>query len=337
MNMKSFIDYSLLKHNTFGIDAKCQRYIEYATEDEAVLLACELKKPFMVIGGGSNLLLTKDYEGTVVRSAINGCEQLSDDGNDVLVRVGSGEEWDAMVAHFVENGWYGAENLSLIPGDVGASAVQNIGAYGMEVCQLIERVEAVEIGNGRKVSFSTAECQYGYRQSRFKNEWRGRFLITYVTYRLKHEFSPRIDYGNVQQELKSRGIDKPTASELRQVIVDIRKAKLPDPKEQGNAGSFFINPVVSRSKFESIQKEYPQMPHYFVDDEHEKIPAGWMIDQCGWKGRTIGHAGVHDKQALVLVNRGSATGQEIVNLCQMIQNDVLERFGIEIHPEVNIV
>lgn len=337
MSMKSFVDYSLLKHNTFGIDAKCQRYIEYATEEDAVLLACELKQPFMVIGGGSNLLLTKDYEGTVVRSAIVGCEQLSDDGNDVLVRVGSGEEWDAMVANFVENGWYGAENLSLIPGDVGASAVQNIGAYGMEVCQLIERVEAVEIGSGRKESFSAAECQYGYRQSRFKNEWKGRFLITYVTYRLKRDFSPCIDYGNVQQELKLRGIGKPTSSELRKVIVDIRKAKLPDPKEQGNAGSFFMNPVVSRSKFESIQKEYPQMPHYFVDDEHEKIPAGWMIDQCGWKGRTIGHAGVHDKQALVLVNRGGATGREIVNLCQMIQKDVLERFGIEIHPEVNII
>jgi UDP-N-acetylmuramate dehydrogenase len=336
--MKDLRNYSLLPHNTFGIDARCQRFLEYASVSEAVLIARQLSQPFIIIGGGSNLLLTRDYEGTVVRSAITGMELLSEPTiGDVLVRVGSGEEWDAVVAHFVEKGWHGAENLSLIPGDVGAAAVQNIGAYGAEVCDIIERIEAISIPDGELVTIQASDCQYGYRQSRFKQGWKNRYLITHVTYQFSPVFTPRLDYGNIRAELERRCINHPTAEQLRQVIIDIRNAKLPDPQVMGNAGSFFMNPVVGRQQFEQLLAQYPDMPHYHVDDDHEKIPAGWMIEQCGWKGRSLGRAAVHDKQALVLVNLGGATGQEVVTLCNTICKDVRQKFGIDIHPEVNIV
>ena len=332
--MVDLSDYSLLQHNTFGIDAKCRRFVEYSSVEEAQAVAKLLDGPYLLIGAGSNLLLTDDFNGTVVHSAIKGIEPQSNS----RIRCGSGETWDEVVVWCVGHGLYGAENLSLIPGEVGASAVQNIGAYGAEVKDLIEIVEAVEIGTGRLCVFSREDCQYGYRDSRFKHEWKNKYLITHVVYHLSNDESRQsTEYGNIRAELDRRGIQTPTAAELRQVVIDIRNAKLPDPKVTGNAGSFFMNPVVSREKFEALLAEYPQMPHYYIDADHEKIPAGWMIDQCGWKGRSLGRAGVHDKQALVLVNRGGATGQEIVNLCNTIRADVKEKFGIDIHPEVNII
>ena len=338
--MKDIKNYSLLGHNTFGIEATCSRFLEYATAEEAREVAAiirEEQKPYLIIGGGSNLLLTADYEGTVVHAAVKGMEPTEQADGTVLLRCGAGEVWDNVVAYCVEQGWHGAENLSIIPGEVGASAVQNIGAYGAEVKDLIAKVEAVEIASGKTVSFSNDDCEYGYRQSRFKHEWKDRYLITQVTYRLSHTFTPRLDYGNIRAELERKGIAQPTAQQLRQAIIDIRNAKLPDPKVEGNAGSFFMNPVVGREKYEQLAAEYPGMPHYTIDAEHEKIPAGWMIDRCGWKGRSLGRAGVHDKQALVLVNRGGATGNEIVRLMQAIQQDVKEKFGIDIHPEVNVI
>lgn len=332
-------NYNLLHHNTFCIDACCHTFVEYTSVEEAREVADRLKDEatLLILGGGSNLLLTGDFTGTVVHSAIKGwtTETLSD-GN-VLLRVGSGETWDDVVALCVANGWHGAENLSLIPGEVGASAVQNIGAYGAEVADLIEKVEAVDLQNGQVYEFTAADCQYGYRQSRFKHEWKNRFLITYVTYRLSTTYTPLLDYGNIRAELERRGINSPTAAEVREVIIDIRRRKLPDPAVEGNAGSFFMNPVVSRELFEQLLADYPQMPHYFVDDTHEKIPAGWLIDQCGWKGRSLGCAGVHSRQALVLVNRGGAKGEDIVHLSDAIRQDVKARFNIDIHPEVNIV
>ena len=332
--MVNEVNYSLLHHNTFGIDAKCRRFLEYASVEEAQEIARQLLEPYLLIGAGSNLLLTGDFDGTVVHSAVKGIEAQSDSH----IRCGSGETWDEVVAWCVGHGFYGAENLSLIPGEVGASAVQNIGAYGAEVKDLIASVEAVEIGTGRLCIFSREECQYGYRDSRFKHEWKNKYLITHVVYRLKtDDGQPSTEYGNIRAELDRRGIQTPTAAELREVVIAIREAKLPDPKVTGNAGSFFMNPVVSREKFEALLAQYPQIPHYYIDEQHEKIPAGWMIDQCGWKGKSLGRAGVHDKQALVLVNRGGATGQEIVDLCEAIRNDVRERFGIDIHPEVNII
>lgn len=336
--MKDIRQYSLLRHNTFGIDAACRRFIEFGTVEEAQQTVRQLDaddRPLLIIGGGSNLLLTKDYDGTVLHSAIKGHEATMLDGG-ILLRCGSGEVWDDIVALCVDNGWHGAENLSLIPGEVGASAVQNIGAYGAEAKDIIDSVEVVEIATGEVLTLTNAECQYGYRQSRFKQEWRDRYIVTHVTYRLSTTFEPSLDYGNIRSKLAEEGISKPTAAQLRNAIISIRREKLPDPKVEGNAGSFFMNPVVSREKYEQLAAVYHDMPHYIIDEHHVKIPAGWMIDQCGWKGRTLGRAGVHSRQALVLVNRGGATGQDIVTLCDRICEDVRARFGIGLHPEVNI-
>ena len=328
-------NYNLKAHNTFGIDAKCSRFLEYESVAEAQEVAKILREssiPYIIIGGGSNLLLTKDYEGIVVHSACKGVERR---GNSLI--CGSGEVWDDIVAKSIAMQLYGAENLSLIPGDVGASAVQNIGAYGSEVKDLIRKITAVEISTGAVREFNHTECEYGYRQSRFKHEWKNRFLIISVEYELSEAFQPRLDYGNIRAELERRNITEPTAQQLRDTIIDIRNAKLPDPKVMGNAGSFFMNPIVSREKYEQLAEQYVGMPHYEIDADNVKIPAGWMIDQCGWKGKSLGRAGVHDKQALVLVNRGGATGAEIVALCEAIQKDVKAKFDIDIHPEVNII
>ena len=333
--MRDIKDYSLKEYNTFGIDAKCSRFLEYESVDEAQMVAQILREaatPYIIIGGGSNLLLTKDYEGIVVHSAMKGV--VFDDGR---MSCGSGEIWDDMVALAIRNGLYGMENLSLIPGDVGASAVQNIGAYGAEAKDLIAEVEAVEIASGQVVTLRGEDCGYGYRESKFKHEWKNKYLITHVTYQLSTTFVPHLDYGNIRAELEQKGIKNPTAQQVRDTIIEIREAKLPDPKVTGNAGSFFMNPIVSRAVYEALITQYEGMPHYEVDADHIKIPAGWMIDQCGWKGKSLGRAGVHDKQALVLVNRGGATGAEIVTLCETIQADVKAKFGIDIYPEVNIV
>ena len=338
--MTEQIDYSLLRHNTFGIEARCRRFIEYASVEEAQEVARRLKassEPLLLIGSGSNLLLTADFQGTVVHSAIKGHEAQTLTDGSILLRVGSGEVWDEVVALCVARGWHGAENLSLIPGEVGASAVQNIGAYGAEAASIIYKVEAVSLEDGRVCEFTAADCQYGYRQSRFKHEWKNRYLITHVTYRLCETYRPLLDYGNIRAELERRGISEPTAEQVREVIISIRREKLPDPEVEGNAGSFFMNPVVSREQYERLLADYPQMPHYHVDESHEKIPAGWLIDQCGWKGRTLGRAGVHDRQALVLVNRGGAKGEDIVRLSDAIRQDVKQRFDIDIYPEVNVI
>lgn len=345
--MKDERSYSLLGHNTFGIDARCSRYVEFATEAEAVsFFASGPVHDYMLLGAGSNLLLTGDYAGTVFTPQSRFDVSVEhEDADSVLLRCWAGTVFDEVVSYSVGKGWYGIENLSIIPGQVGASAVQNIGAYGAEIQDVIERVEAVEIPTGRKVAFRRADCAYSYRQSKFKHEWRDRFLITYVSYRLSIHFSPKLDYGNIRAALAAKGIAEPDARQLRQIIIDIRHAKLPDPEVEGNAGSFFMNPVVSEAKFRELRDRYPDIPYYIVSsgaDRSEeqskcfKIPAGWMIDQCGWKGRSLGLAGVHDKQALVLVNRGGATGQDILRLCQTIQKDVRERFGIDLKTEVNI-
>ncbi len=342
--MKDILDYSLLAHNTFGIEARCHRFLEFATVEEAQQVATILKHtnlPFIIIGEGSNLLLTRDYEGIVVHSAIHGSRMVEDKepaAGSINVEYGSGVIWDDVVAESVANGWHGAENLSLIPGEVGASAVQNIGAYGAEAKDLIIRVEAVEIATGNIVTFSNDECQYAYRQSRFKHEWKNKYLVTHVVYRFSRNYSPDLDYGNIRHALEAKGINvTPSPQQLRQTIIEIREAKLPDPKVTGNAGSFFMNPIVDRRIYEHLASQYENMPHYVVDTDHIKIPAGWMIEQCGWKGKSLGRAGVHDKQALVLVNRGGATGSEVVALYKRIIEDVKAKFGIEIHPEVNVI
>lgn len=338
--MKDIKNYNLLNHNTFGISGNCRRFVEFDNVDELQTCVRSITaedKPLLIIGGGSNLLLTRDFPGLVLHSAIMGREVVKESESKVWLRCGSGETWDDIVAYAVEKGWYGAENLSLIPGEVGASAVQNIGAYGAEAKDLIAKVEAVEIATGNVVEFSNEDCRYAYRQSRFKNEWKDHYVITYVTYCFSLDFCPDLDYGNIRHSLEEQGISKPTAQQLRQTIINIREAKLPDPKVTGNAGSFFMNPVVGRDVYERLAAQHEGMPHYVVDADHIKIPAGWMIEQCGWKGASLGRAGVHDRQALVLVNRGGATGEEVVTLYKRIIEDVRAKFGIEIHPEVNVI
>ncbi|MBO4430882.1 MAG: UDP-N-acetylmuramate dehydrogenase [Bacteroidaceae bacterium] len=332
--MKDYTNYNLLNHNTFGMDVTARRYVEYDSEEELEALIPTLSGVVLHMGAGSNLLFKGDFDGTVLHSAIKGIELVEETADELLVRVGAGEVWDDFVAWAVEHGYGGVENLSLIPGEVGASAVQNIGAYGVEAKDVIALVEAMDLSNGQKRIFGNLECNYAYRQSIFKNQLKGKYAITHVTYRLQKLPILKLEYGNIKAVLGNQ--EKVSIQSVRQAIIDIRNAKLPDPKVQGNAGSFFMNPVVSREKFLSIQKDYPQMPFYEVEGG-VKIPAGWMIDQCGWKGKSLGRAGVHDKQALVLVNLGGATSDEIITLCNTICKDVHDKFGIDIHPEVNMI
>ena len=337
--MKDIKNYSLKDHNTFGIDARCKRFLEFEDDYEAVEVAEILRKsrqPYIIIGGGSNLLLTKDFDGIVVRSGIKG-HYFEDDYFCERMTCGSGEVWDDMVAKSIEAGYYGMENLSLIPGDVGASAVQNIGAYGMEAKDLILCVWMIEISTGKPWMIGNEECEYGYRQSRFKKDWKDRFLITRVTYGLSKSFRPHLDYGNIRAELERKGITEPTAQQLRDTIIDIRNAKLPDPKVEGNAGSFFMNPIISKEQFEQIREKYPTIPSYPINDTCVKVPAGWLIEQVGWKGRSLGPAAVYDRQALVLVNLGGATGADILSLYNSIQSAVRMEFGIELQSEVNFI
>lgn len=336
--MTEYTDYSLLSHNTFRMDVKAARFMEYSSEEEltAFLASGGLTSPYLHIGGGSNLLFLSDYPGLVLHSSVKGVETVAETDERVELRVGSGVVWDDFVAYTVKKGLYGAENLSLIPGEVGASAVQNIGAYGVEVKDLVVSVDAVEAATGKKRRFTREECRYAYRDSIFKKELKGRYFVTYVTYRLSKLPVFHLDYGNVRAELEKDGME-PTLANVRRVIAAIRSNKLPDPKVTGNAGSFFMNPVVSQEQFDRLQAEYSEMPSYRLDGNRVKIPAGWLIERCGWKGKALGPAAVHDRQALVLVNRGGATGRDVLRLADEVARSVKERFGIEISPEVNLI
>lgn len=328
--------YSLLSYNTFGIDVSASRFLEYSSAEELKMYISQgaVTTPFLHIGGGSNLLFTQDYEGLVLHSRIEGIEVTEESVQTVSVRVGAGVVWDDFVAHCVKRGWYGAENLSLIPGEVGASAVQNIGAYGVEVKDLITAVETVNIRGEERV-YSVEECGYAYRNSIFKRPENKSVFVTYVHFRLSKEECYTLDYGTIRQELENYpSLTLPT---IREIIIRIRESKLPDPKVTGNAGSFFMNPIVPKEKLEALQRDYPRIPFYELPDGRVKIPAGWMIDQCGWKGKSLGPAAVHDKQALVLVNRGGAKGSDIIALSDAVRTSVREKFGIDIHPEVNFV
>lgn len=340
--IKHYTDYSIKSHHTFGMDVKAKHFIEYDSIEDLLIVLSKLRNEgsettWMHIGSGSNLLfLALEYEGTILHSNIKDYSIVDENESNIFLRVGSGVVWDELVEYVVAQGWGGMENLSLIPGEVGSSAVQNIGAYGVEVKDLIVSVEAIDVSLLTERTFSVEECKYAYRQSVFKNELKGKFVVTHVTYRLEKNPHFNLEYGNIQKEIDVIGRGTSLDS-IRQAIINIRNAKLPDPKVLGNAGSFFMNPIVPREIYEKINKNYPQMPYYKVDDNFIKIPAGWMIEQCGWKGRSLGRAAVHDKQALVLVNLGGATGEEMETLCKAIQEDVFRRFGVTIHPEVNFI
>jgi len=335
---------SLREHNTFGIEATAKCLFEYDTVEELQdfirhRAATSDNSPLLHIGGGSNLLFLSDFEGTILHSRMREIHVTANEGDYVYVRVSAGIVWDQWVEYAVDSNWFGLENLSLIPGEVGASAVQNIGAYGSEAKDFIIFVDAVDLLSGEIRHFTAEECRYGYRDSIFKHELRGRYAVTHVHFRLSHDFRPCLDYGGIRRALEQRGLSEIdlTARQLRQTIIEIRQSKLPEPSVLGNAGSFFTNPIVPRDKFEQLFNQFPEMPYYELDNERVKIPAGWMIEQCGWKGKSLGPAGVYERQALVLVNLGGATGKDIQALCQKIQKDVKDKFDIEIKPEVNFI
>lgn len=328
--------YSLLSHNTFGISVNAARFVEYDSVEELRRLIAlkELGQTFLHIGQGSNLLFTRDYEGTVLHSTIKGVEVLDETDQWITVRVGAGEVWDDWVAYCVAHHWYGVENLSLIPGEVGAAAVQNIGAYGVEFKNVIKAVETINI-QGEKRIFSLEECKYSYRNSIFKTPEMKSTFVTYVQFSLSKEEKYHLDYGSIRSVLSDD--TEINLENVRQAIISIRRNKLPDPKEMGNAGSFFMNPIVSRHRFEALQKEYPTMPFYVVDTDQIKIPAGWMIERCGWKGKSLGPVAVHNKQALVLVNLGGAKGSDVIALSDAVRKAVFDKFGVVIYPEVNFI
>ena len=336
--MKIEENISIKDIHTFHLPVKTKWLAEYETIEELKqLLRSDLLKqnPFFHIGGGSNLLFLHDYPGVLLHSCIRFFRIVKETDTQVYLQVGAGVKWDDCVVYAVDNGWGGMENLSWIPGEVGASAVQNIGAYGAEAKDVIAEVETLEIATGDVRIFTTEECEYGYRDSIFKRPENKSVFVTYVCFRLSKEEHYTLDYGTIRQELEK--YPALTLPVLRKVIIDIRESKLPDPKVMGNAGSFFMNPIVPREKLEALQQEFPRIPFYELNDGRVKIPAGWMIDQCGWKGKSLGPAAVHDKQALVLVNRGGAKGSDIIALSDAVRASVREKFGIDIHPEVNLV
>lgn len=327
-------DFQLRPYNTFGIEARAAEFIDYTdARDLSDIFPLAGVARWLHIGGGSNLLFTRDYDGLVLHSSATGVEVVAEDDETVDVRACAGLGWDDFVSMCVGRGWTGAENLSLIPGEVGASAVQNIGAYGVEACDLIRRVETFDTENRCHRTFGVGECGYSYRDSRFKHE--RQYIVTHVTYRLSKQFKPDLSYGNLSSIFAGQE-DRLTPAALREAVIGIRRAKLPDPEVTGNAGSFFMNPVVSEDKYRQLLSVYPSMPAYKVAGG-VKLPAGWLIDRCGWKGRSLGRAGVHPKQALVLVNLGGATAEDIMRLAATIEADVADKFGVAIKPEVNYI
>ena len=335
--MKIQENISLKKYNTFGIAANAKRFISVDSVYELQQLL-KVEKNIFLLSGGSNMLLTKDIETLVVHINIKGISIDKEDEKAVYLTVNAGEDWHEFVLWCISNDYGGIENLALIPGNVGTCPIQNIGAYGVEVKDTITKVEALEIQTGKLIQFSNESCNFEYRNSLFKNKEKGKYIITAVSFQLtKRNHNLNSSYGAIEAELISKEITKPTLKNISDAIIAIRKSKLPDPKEIGNSGSFFKNPVISQSKFLELQKKYPKVPSYSVSNAEVKVPAGWLIEQAGFKGKRFGNCGVHEKQALVLVNYGDASGKEIYKLAQKIQESILHTFGISLEIEVNII
>jgi UDP-N-acetylenolpyruvoylglucosamine reductase len=330
----------LKKYNTFGLDYMAECMIHIKAEKEATALfnaIADLKKPLLILGSGSNILFTSDFKGTILYPELKGIkleEQEPENGN-VIVSSGAGVDWDVFVAWSVNKGFGGLENLSLIPGKVGATPVQNIGAYGVEVKDLIVKVKTVNINDGSIRVFSNKECEFGYRNSIFKSNEKGKYLVTRVYYRLRYK--PLLNLSNESLKEEVNKLGKETLKNVRQGVINIRRSKLPDPEIIGNAGSFFKNPVVQGLVALNLKNEYPDIPVYKDKEGYMKLAAGWLIDRCGWKGKRKGDAGVHEKQALVLVNYGKATGKEIYDLSEEIKKSVYDKFGVELEREVEVV
>ncbi len=336
--MKIKQDISLKPFNTFGVDAKTKFFAEYDSVEELKnLLQSETVKSnrLLHIGGGSNLLFLNDFDGVILHSRIKTIEVVQEDMLTITLRVGSGVNWDDFVAYCVKRNYYGIENLSLIPGEVGASAVQNIGAYGVEVKDVIEKVEFVDIETLQSGSFTNEECRYSYRKSIFKEELKGKVIITHVSFRLKKEPDYVLDYAHLKDAVLKNG--EINLANVRKTVIEIRESKLPNPEVLGNAGSFFMNPIIPKSQFDELLLSYPTMPHYPISETEVKVPAGWLIEQCDLKGKQFEKVAIYHKQALVIVNLGGATGEDIATIASLVQITVKKRFGIDLVPEVNFI
>jgi UDP-N-acetylmuramate dehydrogenase len=337
MNLQENI--SLLPFNTFGIDKKARYFVQASSENDIRLALMETKRlgvPIFILGGGSNILLTKDLDALVLKIEIKGIKLLEENEDYLLVEVGAGENWHDFVLHCLENGWGGVENLSLIPGTVGASPMQNIGAYGVEIKEVFHHLTAIHRENLNEKIFDWNDCRFGYRESVFKNELKDQYIICRVVFKLSKQPLLKTEYGAIRETLEKMGIKKANIKNISNAVIQIRQSKLPDPKIIGNAGSFFKNPTLSHSTYLELKKIFPTIPG-FPNEEGVKVPAAWLIEQAGWKGKTFGKIGVHVNQPLVLVNYGGGEGEEIKLLSQKIQESVKAKFGIELHPEVNFL
>jgi UDP-N-acetylmuramate dehydrogenase len=342
----------LKPYNTFGMEVKAKWFAPFARQEElSDLLAFSADKPLMILGGGSNILLLENFDGLVLHNAVRGIELITEDEQYVYVRAGAGENWHSFVQYCLQRNWAGVENLSLIPGNVGASPMQNIGAYGVEIKEVFYELEAWHREENKVYTFSVNDCDFGYRESVFKRRYRDQFVILNVTFRLNKHPKFHTEYGAIREELDKMGVRELSIQAISEAVIRIRSSKLPDPAKIGNAGSFFKNPTVAASIFETLRAEFPGIPGYPVGDENSgagasegssgtgsiKLAAGWLIEQCGWKGVRRGDAGCHDRQALVLVNYGHASGRQIYDLSEEILQSVKARFGVELEREVNII
>ena len=333
-------NYPLLKLNTFGVDVKAKYFTSINTINELI----ELTKTnvfknlaLLILGGGSNILFTKDFDGLVILNNIKGKEIIDQNQQSIFLKIGAGENWHELVMYCVDNGWGGIENLSLIPGNTGTAPMQNIGAYGVEIKETFIELEALEISSGKIVKFNNSDCEFGYRESVFKNKMKNQYIILNTTLELKKNPVLNINYGDVKAILESQNIKNPAIKEVSNAIISIRQSKLPDPKKIGNSGSFFKNPIVSLNQLELIKKKYPNVVNYEINENEFKIAAGWLIERAGWKGKKFNNYGIHEKQALVLVNYGLANGMEIFELSEKIILDIKDKFGITLEREVNII
>lgn len=331
-------DQSLKAYNTFQIDVNASYFCIVSTEDELKSVIKEYgNMPRLILGGGSNVLFRGDFDGLIIKNEIKGIREISADAGSVLIEAGAGEVWDDLVAYAVEKNYGGLENLTLIPGSVGASPVQNIGAYGVEIKDVFDSLKGLNTETGQFDIFRKSDCKFGYRDSIFKRELKNKFIITHVIYRLSRNPSVNTTYDAIRNELLKSGNDNPGIREISSIVKSIRESKLPDPRITGNAGSFFKNPEITREEFDILSAEYPEMPGYPAAEGRIKVAAGWLIQKCGWKGKKSGNAGVYEKQALVLVNLGNASGKEIVELSEEIKKSVRDKFNINLETEVNII
>lgn len=332
--------YNLKKLNTFGIEAYCDAYTElFSIEDLRTLMALPEYKSSkkLILGGGSNMLFVSDFKGLVIRNCLKGVAVVKDFGDEVLIQSAAGENWHEFVIWCIQHGYAGLENLSLIPGCVGASPMQNIGAYGVEIKDVFEELEACDMNSGQLRVFSKEECRFGYRESVFKREFKEMYLITSVTFRLKKKGAVNTSYGAIVEELEKMGVKEAGIKEVSEAVIRIRQSKLPDPKITGNAGSFFKNPEVSDQQYKALKAQHPELVAYTLMNGNYKLAAGWLIEQCGLKGYELKGAAVHTKQALVLVNKGNCTGQDVYDLSEHVLKTVFSKFGVRLEREVNII